>query len=254
MTTLFISDLHLSEQRPDITALFQAFLHTEARQSDALYILGDLFDAWIGDDDLTPFHLDVIQSLRQLTDAGVPVYFIAGNRDFVIGKRFAAMTGVQILAESVVVDLYGTPTLLMHGDTLCTRDVSYLRFRKIIRNPVLLALLTRLPLSWRRGIAARLRGTSKTKQPLNAEQLEKMDATEEGVQAALAKQPARRIIHGHTHRPGVHPHHVSGLGARPVERIVLGDWYEQGSVLSVDATGFNLQSRPLPQPETLTPR
>lgn len=246
MTTLFISDLHLSAERPDITALFERFLQNEARHCDALYILGDLFDAWIGDDDLTPFHRRVIDALANLTSAGVPTYFIAGNRDFLIGSRFAKMTGVTILPETYEIDLYGVPTVLLHGDTLCTLDTGYLRFRRIIRHPLLLGFLTRLPLSWRRGIANRLRRSSKSQQPLSAEQLARMDATEDGVQQLLVSYPrAQRIIHGHTHQPNRH-HHTHPDDAA-VERIVLGDWYEQGSVLSITPTALTLQSRPLPQ-------
>lgn len=246
MTTRFISDLHLSAERPDITELFKRFLAQEARYSDALYILGDLFDAWIGDDDLTPFHEEVIAALRELTNEGVPVYFIAGNRDFLIGSRFANATGITLLPESKVIDLYGVPTLIMHGDTLCTLDTSYLRFRKIIRNRLLLALLTRLPLSWRRKIAKKLRSGSKSQQPLSEQQLIIMDATNEGVEAAFKRHGVTRMIHGHTHRPAVHQHTVAGVG--DAERIVLGDWYEQGSILDVTADGFALRSQPLTQP------
>lgn len=245
MITRFISDLHLSAERPDITELFKRFLKQEARTSDALYILGDLFDAWIGDDDLTPFHQEVITALRELTDSGVPVFFIAGNRDFLIGKRFARMTGVSMLPESAVVDLYGVPTLIMHGDTLCTLDTGYLRFRKIIRNRGLLSLLTRLPLTWRRAIARALRSNSKSQQPLSAEQLSIMDATEEGVQSALKSHQVTRLIHGHTHQPGVHHHHIAALGE--AQRIVLGDWYEQGSILEVTPTGYSLRTEALPR-------
>lgn len=245
MTTLFISDLHLSADRPDITALFERFLQEEARHCDALYILGDLFDAWIGDDDLTAFHRQVIQALSELTAQGVKTYFIAGNRDFLIGQDFAQLTGITILPEAHEVELYGVPTLLLHGDTLCTLDTSYLRFRKIIRNPLLLGLLTKLPLHWRRGIAAKLRRSSKSHQPLTAAQLQRMDVTEEGVQLALAKHSVQRIIHGHTHRPNRHIHTHAKLGK--VERIVLGDWYEQGSVLVVSDTAVTLQHRPMSQ-------
>src|SRR5690554_1621694 len=238
MTTLFISDLHLSADRPDITALFERFLQNEARHCDALYILGDLFDAWIGDDDLTPFHCRVIDALAALSATGVSIYFIVGNRDFLIGERFAQMTGVTILPETYVIDLYGVPTLILHGDTLCTLDTGYQRFRKVIRNPLLLSLLTRLPLTWRRTIASKLRSSSNSQQPLTEEQLRRMDATEDGVQQTLTVHPVKRIIHGHTHRPNRHLHYHAQHGE--VERIVLGDWYEQGSVLSVGPEHINL--------------
>ncbi|MGX5914572.1 UDP-2,3-diacylglucosamine diphosphatase [Aliidiomarina sp. Khilg15.8] len=241
MITYFISDLHLSNERPDITGLFERFLAEQARGADALYILGDLFDAWIGDDDQTPFHQRVITALANLTATGVPVYFIHGNRDFLIGERFARETGVVLLPEEACVDLYGTPTLIMHGDTLCTLDTGYLRFRKIIRNPVLLALLSRLPLTLRRYIARRLRAESKSQKTLTEADLVRMDATEEAVQDAFKRHQVRRLIHGHTHQPHVHQHHLpSGDTA---ERIVLGDWYEHGSILEVSADGFLLQQK-----------
>lgn len=241
MTTYFVSDLHLSNERPDITGLFEQFLQDEAYHADALYILGDLFDAWIGDDDQTPFHQRVIAALASLTASGVPVYFIHGNRDFLIGERFAAETGVILLPEESCVDLYGTPTLIMHGDTLCTLDTGYLRFRKVIRNPLLLGLLSHLPLGFRRYIAKRLRAESKSQKVLSEADLKRMDATEEAILDALDRHKVHRLIHGHTHRPQVHQHTLpSGDMA---ERIVLGDWYEHGSVLEVSAKGFHLRQK-----------
>lgn len=243
MITRLISDLHLSEDRPDITGLFVHFLRTEARESDALYILGDLFDYWIGDDDQTNFHRHIMDELQAFTATGVPCYFIAGNRDFLIGKRFAEETGVTLLPEHYVAELYGIPTLLLHGDTLCTDDVGYQKFRKIIRNPFLLGIAKRLPLSWRRGLAHKLRSGSKSNQPLTEEQLQRMDTTETAVQQAFAKFKVERIIHGHTHKPNIHEHSLpqGTCGTR----IVLGDWYEQGSILEVTADTFILRHEPL---------
>ncbi|RUO25188.1 UDP-2,3-diacylglucosamine diphosphatase [Aliidiomarina minuta] len=240
MITHFISDLHLSEKRLDIAELFIRFLRDEATESDALYILGDLFDAWIGDDDQTDFHQYIIQALAELTRSGTPVYFIHGNRDFLIGRRFARETGIKILAEEAVVDLYGQPTLLMHGDTLCTLDTSYQRFRRIIRNPILLAIVTRLPLSLRRFISAKLRANSNSQRQLTAAQLKRMDATEDAVIDAMSRHQVERLIHGHTHMPDVHHHELPDgtLG----ERIVLGDWYEHGSILEVTAETYLLRS------------
>lgn len=226
-----------------MTALFVTFLRTEARESDALYILGDLFDYWIGDDDQTPFHRHIIQELRQLTDAGVPCFFIAGNRDFLIGERFATETGVTILEQPFVADIYGTPTLLLHGDCLCTDDVAYQRFRKVVRNPLLLAIAKRLPLKWRRSLAQKLRSGSKSNQPLTPEQLKAMDTTEPAVQQAFAKYKLERMIHGHTHQPNIHEHELAN--GQVGTRIVLGDWYEQGSILEVTADTFILRSEPL---------
>lgn len=244
MITYFIADLHLSEKRPDITELFLNFLQSTATQADALYILGDLFDAWIGDDDLTPFHQQVMQGLKHLTDQGVPCYFIAGNRDFLIGQDFFKATGVQGLSEPSVINLYGTPTLILHGDTLCTLDIGYQRFRKFIRHPLLLACAKKLPLSWRRGIAQRLRAQSKTNRALSPEQLKKMDATESAVQQHFKRFQATQMIHGHTHKPNMHLHEVTPQQT-PCLRIVLGDWYEQGSVLAVRPQSNHLQTRSL---------
>lgn len=240
MTTWFISDLHLSPARPDITELFERFLQSQAQHADALYILGDLFDAWIGDDDTSDFVAAVQAALRQLTDSGVPVYFIAGNRDFLIGQRFAQITGVQLLDEPSVVDLYKTPTLILHGDTLCTDDISYQRFRKVIRQRWLQKLLLALPLSLRMRIANKLRAASKTQQPLSEQQLKIMDANEHAVREQFIKYDVQRMIHGHTHRPAIHQHRLPN--GETAERIVLGDWYTQGSFLKVTASGRELIS------------
>ncbi|SDB47657.1 UDP-2,3-diacylglucosamine hydrolase [Pseudidiomarina indica] len=243
MATWFIADLHLSPARPDITALFQHFLEHQARHAEALYILGDLFDVWIGDDDTSDFATAVQAALRQLTQSGVPVCFMAGNRDFLIGKRFAQQTGVQILTEPTLIDLYGTPTLLLHGDTLCTDDVSYQRFRKVIRHPVVQRLLLCLPLRTRMSIAQRLRATSKTQQPLTEEQLKIMDANPQAVQNAFMQYQVRQMIHGHTHRPAIHQHSLPQ--GQVAERIVVGDWYTQGSLLKVTPVSRELLVEPL---------
>lgn len=236
MNTLFISDLHLNPERPEMVALFRRFMRGPAREADALYILGDLFDYWIGDDDQTPFHQQVISEIRNLTDSGTPCYFIAGNRDFMIGRRFARESGIKILPEPSVIDLYGQPTVLLHGDTLCTNDKAYLRFRKIIRNPVLLSFLRHLPLSLRRKLARHLQSGSKTQQPLTQAQLERMDATHAAVEQTMQQHECRLLIHGHTHRPATHQHPTG-------TRIVLGDWYQQGSVLISHKLGLSLCNR-----------
>ncbi|MCC5854426.1 MAG: UDP-2,3-diacylglucosamine diphosphatase [Idiomarina sp.] len=248
MITRFISDLHLSQSRPDITGLFTDFLRGEARESDALYILGDLFDYWIGDDDLTQFHRHIMTELRLVVESGVPVYFMAGNRDFLVGDGFAQVTGVQILNDPTVIDLYGTPTLLLHGDTLCTDDIGYQRFRKIIRNPLLLAIAKRFPLSWRRGIANKLRAGSKSKQPLTEQQLKAMDATDTAVLKAFKRHNVTQMIHGHTHQPDVHEHPLPADDSEDNKvalRIVLGDWYEQGSILEFTVDTFLLREESL---------
>lgn len=248
MTTWFLSDLHLSPARPDISALAFDFFRTTARHADAVYILGDLVDAWIGDDDSSEFARTLQQELRALTGSGVPTFFIAGNRDFLIGPAFAQQTGVTLLAEGTVIDLYGTPTLLLHGDSLCTDDVSYQRFRRIIRHSWVSQTLLALPLAARLWIARKLRANSSSQQPLTAQQLRIMDVNEDAVLQAFAAAGVNRMIHGHTHRPAIHHHQLPN--GNSAERIVLGDWYEQGSLLCVNQHDFELSSKPLPTDPT----
>lgn len=242
MATWFVSDLHLSPARPDIAHLFFDFLRDEARSADALYILGDLFDAWIGDDDTSAFAAQVQDELRRYTDHGIPTYFVAGNRDFLIGPQFAARTGVKLLTDPYVINLYDTPTLILHGDLLCTDDVSYQRFRRWIRKPWLTKLLLTLPLSVRMRIATRLRAGSKTQQPLSSAELAIMDANNDTVVRYFERYQVTQMIHGHTHRPAVHQHDVAGTSAT---RIVLGDWYTQGSMLKVTHEDHELKQQPL---------
>ena len=238
MTTLFISDLHLSADRPDITACFLRFMSNEARGIDALYVLGDLFEMWIGDDDDSPFHQQIKKAFRQLTDSGVPCYFIHGNRDFLIGKRFSQETGVELLPEHTVVDLYGTATLILHGDTLCTLDEGYQRYRKKVHNRFIQWLFFRLPLSYRQRIGEKMRsGSSQTNQ---AKSQTIMDVTPSEVVHVMAELGVSQMIHGHTHRPDVHALSVNGQDAR---RIVLGDWYDHGSVLVCTPQGCALETR-----------
>lgn len=244
MPVRFISDLHLSPARPDITRLFLDFLQTDARASSALYILGDLFDAWLGDDDNSDFANTVRNGLKELTKLGVPVYFMAGNRDFLIGERFAEQTGVVLLEEGHIAHLYERRALLLHGDSLCTDDHSYQRFRRIIRAPLTQALLTRLPLRWRMGIATKLRAGSSTQKPLTEQRARIMDVNENAVQAALMAADVDLVIHGHTHRPAIHQlQRPDGVAA---QRVVLGDWYEQGSILEVRRESLELINQPLP--------
>ena len=236
--TLFISDLHLDGERPDITAQFLEFLEREVRQAHALYILGDLFEAWIGDDDPDPDKRRVIAVLRSLTHGGVPVYFIHGNRDFLIGRRFAAETGVTLLPDPTLIQVYGKRVLLMHGDTLCIDDPAYQRLRRIVRNPVVQFILRRLTLRQRLKLAARMRAGSKA----HIESMDKtapqiMDVNQNEVRRTFEQQRVDFIVHGHTHRPAIHK---VQLANRSVTRIVLGDWYEQGSVLRWNRSGFEL--------------
>jgi UDP-2,3-diacylglucosamine hydrolase len=236
--TLFISDLHLDGERPEITAQFLAFLDREARQANALYILGDLFEAWIGDDDPESDKRRVISALRSLTHGGVPVYFIHGNRDFLIGRRFAAETGVTLLADPTLIQVYGKRVLLMHGDTLCIDDPDYQRLRRIVRNPLVQFILRRLSLGQRMKLAARMREGSKAHiASMDQAAPQIMDVNQEEVRRTFEQQRVDFIVHGHTHRPAIHQ---VQLANRTVTRIVLGDWYEQGSVLRWNRRGFEL--------------
>ena len=243
MTTLFISDLHLDGARADITAQFLDFLQREGRRARALYILGDLFEAWIGDDDPDPDKRRVIHGLRAVADAGVRSFLIHGNRDFLIGKRFCRETGMELLTDGTVIDLYGRRVLLMHGDLLCTDDHAYQRLRRIVRNPLVQFTLRRLSLRQRQKLAERMRAGSKehiASMDIAAPQI--MDVNQDEVRRTLARFGVDCMIHGHTHRPAVHELQVDG---RPALRIVLGDWYEQGSVLRWNERGFELATLPL---------
>ena len=236
--TLFISDLHLDGERPDITAQFLEFLEREASQAQALYVLGDLFEAWIGDDDPDPDKQRVTTALRSLTQGGVPVYFIHGNRDFLIGRRFAARTGVRLLPDPTMIQMYGQRVLLMHGDTLCIDDPDYQRLRRIVRNPVVQFILRRLTLRQRMNLAARMRAGSKAHiQSMDKAAPQIMDVNQDEVRRTFERQRVDFIVHGHTHRPAIHK---VQLDNRTVTRIVLGDWYEQGSVLRWTKRGFEL--------------
>jgi UDP-2,3-diacylglucosamine hydrolase len=236
--TLFISDLHLDGERPDITAQFLEFLEREARQAAALYILGDLFEAWIGDDDPDPDKQRVIAALKSLTGSGVPVCFIHGNRDFLIGRRFARETGVKLLADGTMIQLYGKRVLLMHGDTLCIDDPDYQRLRRIVRNPLVQFVLRCLSLGQRQKLAARMRaGSRKHIESMDRAKPQIMDVNQAAVRRTFEQEHADVIVHGHTHRPAVHDVDVGG---HVVKRIVLGDWYEQGSVLRWNEHGFEL--------------
>lgn len=244
MTTLFISDLHLDASRPAVTELFGRFLHDEARGADALYILGDLFEAWVGDDDTSEVGAYVAAHLREIADAGVPVYFIRGNRDFLVGTEYAQRSGFRILPDPAVAVLYGKPTLLMHGDLLCTEDVAYQQFRAQTRNPAWQAQFLTQPLAARLAFAAQARAASMARQKEmkgdDRAQFETItDVTPATVEATFARYGIDTLVHGHTHRPAIHDLNVDG---RARQRIVLGDWYEQGSVLRVDAQGMKLAS------------
>lgn len=239
-SVLFISDLHLDPERPDITRLFMDFLATEAISASALYILGDLFEAWIGDDDPTPHHVEVQEALAQLTQRGVAAFFMHGNRDFLVGEEFSARTGVRLLPDPTVIPLFGQATLLMHGDTLCTDDREYQEFRSMVRDEKWQQEFLSQPLEARKAFAARARAESRTSQAAKA--MDIMDANQATVENAMREHGVRRLIHGHTHRPGIHTFSLDG---ETHQRIVLGDWYTQGSVLTASNEGLTLRSLPL---------
>jgi UDP-2,3-diacylglucosamine hydrolase len=237
--TLFIADLHLAADRPDITAAFLRFLREQAAKAEALYILGDLFEVWIGDDNPEPLLDDVATALKALSDSGVALYFIHGNRDFFLRKAYASRCGMQLLPAQQVVDLYGSPTLIMHGDSLCTLDIAYQKFRRWWNQPWWQSLMLSLPLSWRQSLARKARARSARHKQLYITQTahQIMDVTPDEVVSVMARAGVVKLIHGHTHRPAVHQHVVAGQNA---ERYVLGDWYTQSSYLKVSATQWQL--------------
>lgn len=219
MTTLFISDLHLEESRPDITDAFLGFLQEKAHGVEQLYILGDFFEAWIGDDERTPLQEQIAAALCAVSESGTEIFLMHGNRDFLIGHDFCDRAGATLLDDPTVVDLYGTPTLLMHGDSLCTADVEYQKFRANMRNPQWQQMILQRPLADRQQMARQLREISMTKNQGKAETI--MDVTPEEVVKDMEAHGVQRLIHGHTHRPA--EHHLQANG-QPAKRIVLGDW------------------------------
>ena len=231
--TLFISDLHLDDSRPAVVEGFERFLSRTAAGADALYILGDLFEYWVGDDGLAmPLPARAAEALSQLA-VRVPVYFMHGNRDFLVADRFAAASGAKLLADPTVVDLYGKPTLLMHGDTLCTGDVAYQKFRAQVRSPAWQSAVLAKPLAARIAMARQLRETSDAAK--GEKGMEIMDVAPEAVEAAFRAHACDTLIHGHTHRPGRHEHVVDG---RKCVRWVLPDWYGRGGYLEASPEGI----------------
>ena len=235
MHTFFISDLHLDDRRPETTALLKVFLQEKATTADALYILGDLFEFWLGDDVPSKCSIDVAEALSNLANKGVPCYFMHGNRDFLVQDGYAKLAGVELLPEEHVVDLYGERVLLMHGDSLCTDDVPYQQFRTVVRNPAWqLDFLGKTPQE-RLQIALQARDASaehKGNVDMNI-----MDVNSDEVNRAFERHDVLRMIHGHTHRPATHDLVVNGRNA---QRIVLGDWYTQGSVLKMQPGSYKL--------------
>jgi UDP-2,3-diacylglucosamine hydrolase len=237
MTSLFISDLHLDDRRPETTELFQKFLREEAVDADALYILGDLFEFWLGDDVPSKCSLAVAASLSMLADKDVPCYFLHGNRDFLLKQDYANSAGMVLLPQELLVDLYGEQVLLMHGDSLCTDDIPYQQFRKVFQNPDWQKdMLAKTPQE-RLQIALQARDASAEHKA--AASTEIMDVNQGEVIAAFERHGVKRMIHGHTHRPARHDLEINGQAA---QRIVLGDWYTQGSVLRVQPGLYDLAS------------
>ena len=234
--TLFVSDLHLDASRPGLVREFVHFLNNEAGRAQALYILGDLFEYWIGDDDPAEGLDEAIGALKEATARGLAVKFLHGNRDFLLGADFARRTGIELLSARQVIDLHGIPTLIEHGDLLCTDDVAYQRYRRRIRHPVTMTVLESLPRSWRLKMGQRLRRVSA--QAIAGKSPDIMDVNEETVRQVMRAEGVYTMVHGHTHRPAVHRFKVDEVDA---VRAVLGDWYEQGSWLAADSAGLHPQ-------------
>ncbi len=230
MACFLISDLHLNPGQPLLTQGFCDFLATTAAGAERLYILGDFFDAWIGDDDDSEFVAEVKAGLRTYSDAGTEVFVLRGNRDFLLGEGFARDTGCKLLDDETLVQLAGQPVLLMHGDSLCTGDTSYMAFRDMVRNPAWQAQILALPLAQRRVMAQELRAKSQSLNAVKAEDI--MDVEPATVAQVMAAHQVQLLIHGHTHRPAVHE---TSLADRPASRWVLGDWHDHGWYIRADA-------------------
>lgn len=239
---LLISDLHLHEERPDITGAFLAFLQQHAQRAQALYILGDFFEVWIGDDAITPFQRSIAAALSEVAAVGTQIYVMHGNRDFLIGDDFCKLADCQLLKDPSVVQLAGEQVLLMHGDSLCTSDRSYIRLRRVLRNPLILFILRNLPLRTRQRLAGDLRQKSKVSTRMKASDI--TDVNPDDVTRVMAQHKVRTLIHGHTHRPAIH-----NLGGEK-QRIVLGDWDTQGWFIKASARSIKLKA--LPFADTIT--
>jgi UDP-2,3-diacylglucosamine hydrolase len=237
VATLFISDLHIDETRPAITSQFLSFLGAEAKDAEALYILGDLFESWIGDDAADAAQSAAIAGLNSLTSAGVRCFVMHGNRDFLLAEQFCRMSGAELLPDPLIVTLYGEPVLVMHGDALCTDDRAYQRLRATVREPDWQRQFLALSIASRRALAGAARVGSQAHTATVEYAITDVNAS--SVSAALRSAGTATLLHGHTHRPAIHALQVDG---RPCTRIVLGDWYDQGSVLQWDHNGPELVS------------
>lgn len=214
-------------------------MRQEAIHAEALYVLGDLFEFWIGDDDRSEFAEQIRTEFKTLTDSGVACFFTQGNRDFLVGKRFSRQTGVTLLGDETVIDLYGRKALVLHGDTLCTQDVKYLEYRKKVHQPWLQWIFNRIPMRYKKRIVSKVQSDIKTDKQTKS--LDIMDVTQSEVEHVMQVYNVDLMIHGHTHRPNVHTFETDQTVCT---RIVLGDWYTQGSVLTFDKNNFELQQRP----------
>lgn len=239
MSSLFVSDIHLSAARPAIVEDFVSLLEGKARNVDTFYILGDCFDLYLGDDDATGPHPGVMGSLRELSDSGVTLNVVRGNHDFLMGADFEETTGCRLLQDLTVVDVCGTRTLIMHGDTLCTDDIDYQTFRRYTRDPANQRAFLSLPLTARAAEAERLRAKSQDQTRLKPEEI--MDVSEQSVREVMRSHDVSHLIHGHTHRPAVHDVELGGVSGK---RIVLGDWYDEGSALYWDENGYRFAKLP----------
>jgi len=237
VATLFISDLHIDASRPAITEQFLEFLRTEANSAAALYILGDLFESWIGDDAPDAAQSAVTAGLHELTSSGVPCFVMHGNRDFLLGTEFSRSSGANLLPDPVNITLYGEPVLVMHGDALCTDDRAYQRLRATVRDPAWQRQFLALSIDARRALAGAARAGSQAHTAAMENTI--TDVNLGSVAAAMRAAGTATLLHGHTHRPAIHAIEVDG---KPRTRIVLGDWYHQGSVLSWDHDGPELRS------------
>ncbi|WPA91361.1 UDP-2,3-diacylglucosamine diphosphatase [Providencia zhijiangensis] len=235
MSTYIIADLHLSEDEPAITAGFLAFIEQQAIHADSLYILGDFFNYWIGDDDNTPLHHQIAQALKQLSERGIPCYFIHGNRDFLLGQRYAKQCGMTILPQETLLELYDKRILIMHGDTLCTDDAAYQNYRKKVHTPWIQRVFLLLPLFIRRRIAQKMRRNSQYASSMKSEAI--MDVNSDAVIDALNRHQAQWMIHGHTHRPAIHE---INIGGQLHFRGVLGAWHSEGSAFVINENGIEL--------------
>ena len=238
--TYFIADLHLTQNRPDITSCFLHFLKHDAIKAQSLYILGDLFETWVGDDDNSPYLVTIAKALTTLSSFGTKIYYIHGNRDFLLGKKYAKESAMTILPEIDLIDLYGQKVVIMHGDTLCTRDIAYQKFRIKSRSWWWQALIKSLPLFVRKKIAADYRKKSVAATATKSQNI--MDVTPSEVINSLEVHHSQLLIHGHTHRPAIHNLIANNKKAK---RIVLGDWYEQGAWLKVTPTSMELLNNSL---------